>query len=31
MIEVVIPEGVVGCGSSVSLLHEVDYGINCST
>jgi len=31
MIEVVILEGVGGCGSSVSLLHEVDYGINCST
>jgi hypothetical protein len=31
MIEVVIVEGVGGCVSSVSLLHEVDYGINCLT
>jgi hypothetical protein len=30
-IEVVILEGVGGCVSSVSLLHEVDYGIICST
>ncbi len=31
MIEIVILEGVGGCVCAVSLLHEVDYGINCST
>jgi len=31
MIEVLILEGVGGCVSSISLLHQVDYGINCST
>ncbi len=31
MIELVILAGVGGCVSSALLLHEVDYGINCST